>query len=64
MLKLVPSSGGSLKPLLFLLAEKHVKRGMLTIYTNHPSENRLQKHRTIKFDVLGQLPTKNYIDLY
>ena len=39
-------------------AEKHVKRGILTIYTNHPSENLVQKHKTIKFDVVGELPTK------
>ena len=41
-------------------AEKHVKRGILTIYTNHPSENLVQKHKTIKFDVVGELPTKRY----
>ena len=41
-------------------AEKYVKRGILTIYTNHPSENLVQKHKTIKFDLVGELPTKKY----
>ena len=46
--------------LSFDSAEKHVKREILTIYTNHPSGNLVQKHKTIKFYVVGELPTKKY----
>ena len=28
--------------------------GVLTIYTNHSGENLAQKHKTIKFDVVGE----------
>ena len=37
-----------------------VRLWILTIYTNHPSENLVQKHKTIKFDVVRELPTKKY----
>ena len=30
-------------------------RGVLTIYTNQPSGNLVHKHKTIKFDVVGEL---------
>ena len=30
--------------------------GVLTIYTNNPGENRVQKHKTLRFDVVGERP--------
>ena len=30
-------------------------KGVLTIYTNQPSGNLVHKHKTIKFDVVGEL---------
>ena len=36
---------------------------MLTIYTNHPGENRVQKHKTIQFDVVGKRPATNYTQI-
>ena len=36
---------------------------MLTIYTNHPGENRVQKHKSIKFDVVAKRPATNYTQI-
>ena len=31
---------------------------MVTIYTNHPGGNHVYKHKTIKFDLMGERPAK------
>ena len=36
---------------------------MLIIYTNHPGENRVQKHKTIKFDVMAKRTATNYTQI-
>ena len=37
--------------------------GMFTIYTNHSGINLLHKHKTIKFDVVGEQPATKYIQI-
>ena len=31
---------------------------VVTIYTNHPGGNHVYKHKTIKFDLMGERPAK------
>ena len=33
--------------------------GVLTIYTNNPGENLVQKHKNITFDVVGERPAQS-----
>ena len=39
---------------------KRESAGVLTIYTNHPGGNLLHKHKTVKFDVVGEQPATKY----
>ena len=36
---------------------------MQTIYTNHPDGILLHKHKTIKFDVVGERPATKYTSI-
>ena len=38
-----------------------VTAGVVTIYTNNPGGNLAHKHKTIKFDVVGERPAMEYI---
>ena len=50
--------------LLTKIRLKRVKRsGALNIYTNHPGGNPVHKHKTIKFDVVGEQPATEYIKI-
>ena len=50
--------------LLTKIKLKRLKRsGVLTIYTNHPGGNPVHKHKTIKFDVVGEQPATEYIKI-
>ena len=37
--------------------------GVLTIYTNNPSENVVQKHKTIRFYVVGERAATKYLQI-
>ena len=39
------------------------KPWVLTIYTNHPGGNPVRKHKTIKFEVVGEQPATMYIQI-
>ena len=41
----------------------HNKDWIFTIYTNHPGKNLLHKHKTLKFDVVGERPATKYIEI-
>ena len=34
--------------------------GVLIIYINHPAGNLVQKHKTVRFDVVGEQPATKY----
>ena len=34
--------------------------GVLTTYINHPAGNLVQKHKTVRFDVVGEQPATKY----
>ena len=42
------------------LVQTRESPGVLTISTNHPGGNLGHKHKTVKFDVVGEQPTTKY----
>ena len=46
------------------IERKDQTTGYITIYTNRPAENVVQKHKTIKSDVVGERPATKYIQIY
>ena len=40
-----------------------VRYWVFTIYTNHPHGNFVQEHKTTNFDLVGEKPTKKYIQI-